>query len=141
VDTVSDDRGQAVVLAVVLIAIAAVVIVGLRAQQDRVFALERTRRAGEAAAEAATTSVADAYTAALRDAIARRRPLDISRVLSADGTRDAAREAADQVSLVNGGAVIGDVALRCGEGRVEITVFMSGASYRAGFPAGECSRR
>jgi len=138
---VSHDRGQAVVLAVFLIAIAAVVIVGLRAQQDHVFALERTRRAGEAAAEAATTAVADAYAAALRDAIVRRRALDISLVLSAEGTREAARGAAAEASLVNGGTEIGDVALRCGEGRVEITVVMSGASYRAGFPAGECSRR
>jgi hypothetical protein len=141
VDAVSDDRGQAVVLTVFLIAIAAIVIVGLRAQQDHVFALERTRRAGEAAAEAATTAVADAYVVASREASARRLPLDVSRVLSAEGTRDAARGAADEASRVNGGAEIGDVALRCGEGRVEITVLMSGASYRAGFPAGECSRR
>jgi len=140
VDAVSEERGQAVVLAVFLIAIAAVVIAGLRAQQDHVFAIERTRRAGEAAAEAATTAVADAYTAALRLAILERRPMDIGAVLASGATRAAATSAASEASVVNGGTSIGDVAFRCANGRVEVSVLLAESSYRAGFAAGECSR-
>ena len=140
-DAVRDERGQAVLLAVFLIAIAAVVIAGLQLQQERVFGIERTRRAGEAAAEAATTAVADAYTAELRAAILKKRAMDIGHVVGSATTRDAARAAAFEASVINGGGAIDDVALRCGEGKVEITVMISGASYRAGFPAGECSRR
>jgi hypothetical protein len=140
-DAVRDERGQAVLLAVFLIAIAAVVIVGLHLQQDRAFALERSRRAGEAAAEAATTAVADAYTAALGEAIVTKRAMDIGRVIGSDATRLAARAAAAEASAVNGGGAIDDVGLRCADNRVEVVVTISGASYRAGFPAGECSRR
>jgi hypothetical protein len=141
VDAVNGDRGQAVVLAAFVIAIAAAVIVGLQLQQHRAFALERARRAGEAAAEAATTAVADSYTSALREAILTKRPMDIDRVLGSDVTRDAARGAAAEASTANGGGDIDDVAARCAGGKVEITVLIAGASYRAGFPASECSRR
>jgi hypothetical protein len=139
-DAVNGDRGQAVVFAALVMAIAAAVIVGLQLQQDRAFVLERARRAGEAAAEAATTAVADAYTSALREAILTKHPMDIGRVLSSDATRDAAQAAAAEASAANGGRDIDDVAARCADGKVEITVLIAGASYRAGFPATECSR-
>jgi membrane glycosyltransferase len=139
-DAVRDDRGQAVVLAVFVIAIAATVVVGLRMQQDRAFAIERSRRAGEAAAEAATTAVADSYTAALREAVASKRPMDIGRLIGSNSTRDAARAAASEASSANGGGAIDDVMLGCAGARVEVTILASGASYRAGFPASECSR-
>jgi len=139
VDTVIDDRGQAAVLAVFLIAIAAVVIVGLRSAQDRVFVIERSRRAGEAAAEAATSAVADEYTAELRRAAPGHAP-DPLGALQARSTREGALSAAREASAVNGGGEIADVTVRCGDGRVEVAVIMSGASYRAGFPASECSR-
>ena len=140
-DAVKGDRGQAVVLAALVIAIAAAVIVGLQLQQDRAFVLERARRAGEAAAEAATTAVADAYTSALREAILVKRPMDIGRVLGSNATRDAARGAAVEASAANGGGDVDDIAARCADGKVEVTVIIAGASYRAGFPASECSRR
>jgi hypothetical protein len=140
-DSVKGDRGQAVVLAAFVIAIAAAVIVGLQLQQDRAFVLERARRAGEAAAEAATTAVADAYTSALREAILTKRPMEIARVLGSESTRDAARGAAAEASTANAGGEIDDITARCVDGKVEITVQIAGASYRAGFPASECSRR
>ena len=140
-DAVRDDRGQAVLLAAFVIAIAAAVLIGLQLQQARAFALERSRRAGEAAAEAATTAVADAYAAALREAVAKKRVMDIGRVIGSAATNDAARAAAAEASAANGGSAIDDVTLRCADRRVEVTILSSGASYRAGFPAGECSRR
>ena len=140
-DSMTDERGQAAILAAFVIAIAATVIVGLRLQQDRAFMLERARRAGEAAAEAATSAVADAYTSALREAILTKRPMDIGRVLGSPATRDAGRAAAAEASMANGGGEIDDIAARCADGKVEIAIVIAGASYRAGFPASECSRR
>src|SRR5438093_860358 len=111
------------------------------AEAARACAPERSRRAGEAAAEAATTAVADAYAAALREAVAKKRVMDIGRVIGSAATNDAARAAAAEASAANGGSAIDDVTLRCADRRVEVTILSSGASYRAGFLAGECSRR
>ena len=59
------ERGQALVIAAVLIGIGALAIVGLRVVQDRVLANALAQDAGEAAVEAAAAAVADAYVARL----------------------------------------------------------------------------
>jgi hypothetical protein len=73
VDAVShDDRGQALLIAVVAMAVAAVAIAGLLGAQERLIDEVRERRDGEGAAAAAGTAVADAhlaYVRALRDAL------------------------------------------------------------------------
>jgi len=58
---VSDERGQAVLVAVLALAIAATAVIGLRAAQERIVAAARAQRAGEAAVEAAAQAVADFY--------------------------------------------------------------------------------
>ncbi|HEU5288248.1 MAG TPA: hypothetical protein VFV20_07590 [Candidatus Limnocylindria bacterium] len=138
----SDDRGQAAILAVCLIAIAAAVMGGLRVAQTALLARAVERRAGEAAVEAATAVVADAYAAEVR---ARRSPSGASRdVASVVGdaiTREAARAGASDMSVRNGGESVSDVAVACDAGAVTVTIELRGTLYRASFEAPECSRR
>lgn len=139
----SDDRGQALVVAVLGLAIAAAVIAGLRLTQDAIFARARTTRAAEAAVEAATAVVADAYVAELRRvalAVPRRDP-DIPGALGAPGVRDAARAVASDLSLRNGGAVVDDIGISCGDRGIDVTIVVAGVRYRAGFRADECFQR
>lgn len=62
----SADRGQALVLAAVLLALAAVALVGLRLVSDRILEIARDDRAGEAAVAAAGAAVADLQVARAR---------------------------------------------------------------------------
>ncbi len=144
-DTVRDERGQALVLAVLMLAIAAVAISGLRVAQEQIFVAARERRAGEAAVEAATAVIADAYTAELRrvaSSTAAPRPTpDALRAMTDAGVREAARAAATQMSLLNGGPLIGDTSVRCAAGLVDVSLTISGRLYRAGFSGPQCSQR
>ena len=144
-DTLSDDRGQAVVVAVMFLALAAVAIGGLRLAQEHFLAAAREHRAGEAAAEAATAVVADAYVAELRRVAASTASPpptpDVVSAVSAPGTREGARVAATDLSLRNGGETISEVVVRCVGGSVDIALMLRGRRYRAGFAAPECSQR
>ena len=144
-DTVRDERGQALVLAVLMLAIAAVAISGLRVAQEQIFAAAREHRAGEAAVEAATAVIADAYTAELRrvasSTTAPRPTPDALRAMADAGVRETARAAATQMSLLNGGPLIGDTWVRCAAGLVDVSLTISGRLYRAGFSGPLCSQR
>lgn len=141
----NDDRGQALIVSVVVLAIAAVAIGGLRLAQDRILAAAREHRAGEAAAEAATAVVADAYAAELRrvaESSASPRPTaDAAGAVTAPRTRENARVAASDMSLQNGAASIDDLFVRCADAAADVTVVLHGRSYRAGFGAPLCSQR
>src|SRR5438552_19100447 len=78
-----DERGQAVLVAVLALAIAATAVIGLRAAQERIVAVARAQRAGEAAVEAAAQSVADLYAAhpaGARELVAVSHALDAARI-------------------------------------------------------------
>ena len=141
----TDERGQALIVAVLLLAVAAAAIGGLRVAQEQILTVAREHRAGEAAAEAATSVAADAYVAELRRVAASTatpRPTpDIAGALSTSGTRESAREAASDLSIRNGGAAISEVDLRCIGGNVDVALMLKGRIYRAGFAAAECSQR
>ena len=139
-DAVNDERGQALILAVLLLAIAAVAISGLRMTQERILAVAREHRAGEAAVEAATAVIADVYTAEVRR-VTSPGPTDIVRVVTAPGALEAARAAATEVSLLNGGPTIGGAAVRCAAGLIEVSLTISDRLYRAGFSGPLCSQR
>jgi hypothetical protein len=145
VDAVNDERGQALILAVLLIAIAAVAISGLRMAQEQILAVAREHRAGEAAVEAATAVIADAYSAELRRVAlssASPRPTpDVFRAVTDPNAREAARLAATDVSLMNGGSPIADTAVRCDAGLVDVSLTIHDRLYRAGFNVPLCSRR
>jgi hypothetical protein len=66
-DAVSGDRGQALVLTAAILGVAAVAIVGVRGASERLLDGVRDQRAGEAAAAAAGTAVADLIVARAAD--------------------------------------------------------------------------
>lgn len=135
-----DERGQAAILAVCLIAIAAVVMGGLRVAQTALLARAVERRAGEAAVEAATAVVADAYATEMRARLASADSRDITSVIGDATTREAARIGASDMSLRNGGESVSDLAVACDAGAVTVTIALRGTVYRASFGAPECSR-
>lgn len=141
-DEMSDDQGQALVIAVVFLAIAAAAIVGLRAAQDNIVAAGAQRRAGEAAVEAATAVIADAYVDELRRAATSSPSAapDIPRAVGDGRAIERARLAASELSMRNGGALVPGVYVRCDAGTVTVTLVLSSTTYRAGFRAAECFR-
>ena len=144
-DAVNDERGQALVVAVLMLAIAAVAISGLRIAQEQILAVAREHRAGEAAVEAATAIIADAYASELRRGTSpSASPLstpDVLRAVTDRSARDAARAAAAQVSELNGGPAVGEVTVRCAAGLVDVSLTISDRLYRAGFSGPLCSPR
>ncbi len=141
-DALNDDRGQALVMAVLLLAIGAVAITGLRASQEHVVAIARERRAGEAAVEAATAVFADAYAAEARAAASGVPTLsEVVGAISAARVREDARVAADSLSLLNGGGAVGEPSATCANGTVSVALIVAERRYRAGFAAPPCSPR
>jgi hypothetical protein len=136
VDAVNDDeRGQALIVVVLMLAVAAATLSGLRLAQDRILAEAHDRRAGEAAVEAATAVIADAYTVARFS-----RHEDIAAAISESSALDAARDAAQAMSSANGGGAVSDVSARCRARSIDVAITLTGRTYRAGFEA-SCSPR
>jgi hypothetical protein len=131
-DAVTEERGQAVIVAVLFLAVAAVALSGLRLAQERILAAAQARRAGEAAVEAATAVIADAYSA--RDAAS-----DTAIAVADPRALEMARQAAAAISLANGGAAPELPVVRCAANGIDVSIFVAGHTYRAGFVA-SCSR-
>ena len=129
-DSVRDDRGQAIVVAVLALAIAAIAVIGLRAAQERIVAVTRAQRAGEAAVEAAAQSVADRYAA---------HPAAARELVSDSGVLDAARVAAEELARENNAGGVEQLQLVCAGRRIEARLVLNGYSHHAGFSAPECS--
>ncbi len=130
-DALTDDRGQALIVAVLALGIAAVAIVGLRDAQDRILADVRELRAGEAAVEAAAAQVSDdvfALGGSLEDedGEARRRVRagptrqELERLLADPLLADRARSAADAIAAANGAVGSGDIEIRVAGNDVEV---------------------
>ncbi|HUG05758.1 MAG TPA: hypothetical protein VMQ78_04400 [Candidatus Limnocylindria bacterium] len=142
----SGERGQALVVAALLMGIGALAIVGLRSAQDRVLATAREQNTGEAAVEAAAAAVADVYVARLDSLRARafelpRPTLDVAGMLTDPATREAARAAAAEAAAHNGGMFDGAVEVRCAGTTIEIELTHAGRRHRAALPADTCSQR
>lgn len=142
----NEDRGQALVIAALLIGIGALAIVGLRVVQDRVLAGALAQDAGEAAVEAAAAAVADAYVAhldALREHVfdVPRPTADVVGLLARPATREAARVAAAEAAALNGAVFDGVVEARCVGRTIEIELHHAGRLHRAALQADACSRR
>jgi len=104
VDAVNGERGQALVIAALLIGIGALAIVGLRTVQERVLANALAQDTGEAAVEAAAAAVADAYAGHLDSVRAHvfdvpRPTVDVVALLASPATREAARAVAAEMRL------------------------------------------
>ncbi len=125
------DRGQALVLAVLALALAATTIVGLQAAQDRILLDARERRAGEAAVEAAGTALADALlgsTGSLEELVAD--PLVIER----------AEAAANSLSAANGGLPVHDLTIGVGTQTLDVSLRMGAHLHRASIGTACCPR-
>jgi hypothetical protein len=143
-DAVSDERGQAFVIAAILIGIGALAIVGLRVVQDRVLENARAQDAGEAAVEAAAAAVADRYVAHLDSLRARafdipRPTADVVGMLADAATREAARAAAAEAAARDGAIFDGPVDLRCVGRTIEIELRHADRVHRAALQADACS--
>lgn len=142
----SDERGQALVIAAVLIGIGAIAIVGLRLAQERVLASALAQDAGEAAVEAAAAVVADAYIAHLDSLRARAfevpRPTpDVPGMLANPATREAARAAAAEAAGASGAVFDGAIEARCIGSAIEVELHHAGRLHRAAVDADACSPR
>lgn len=140
------ERGQALLIAALLIGIGAMAIVGLRVVQDRVLASAQTRSAGEAAVEAAAAAIADAYIAELDSLRARafdvpRPRLDLAGLLTHPATLEAARAAASEAAARNGDMFDGAVEARCAGTAIEVALSHAGRLHRAALPVETCSPR
>jgi len=141
----NDQRGQALVIAAVLIGIGALAIVGLRVVQDRVLANALAQDVGEAAVEAAAAAVGDAYVAELASLRAHafdspRPTLDVARVLADPATRESARAAAAEAAARKGASFDGAVDVRCVGRTIEIELDHAGRLHRAALSADACSQ-
>ncbi|MEP6693573.1 MAG: hypothetical protein ABJB39_02915 [Chloroflexota bacterium] len=141
-----DQRGQALVVAAILIGIGALAIVGLRTVQDRVLANAAAQDAGEAAVEAAAAVVADRYIAQVDRLRAHafdvpRPTADVVGLLADPATREAARAAAAEATARNGEIFEGTVEARCSGKTIEIELHHAGRLHRAALPVDACSPR
>ena len=141
-----DERGQALVIAAILIGIGALAIVGLRAVQDRMLENASTQDAGEAAVEAAAAVVADAYVARVETVRAHafdvpRPSVDMVGVLADPETRESARAAATDIAARNGAVFDGAIEARCVGATIEIELHHAGRLHRAAVQADACSPR
>lgn len=141
-----DNAGQALVLAVLALGIAAATVVGLRAAQDRILSDAHERRAGEAAVEAAGAAVADAqveFLASLRDETGRARSLPSRPELEAFVADllvvARAHAAANKLALANGSAQPSDVSITAGVRSIEIGLVLGSHRQRASID-GRCCR-
>ena len=141
-----DERGQALVIAAILIGIGALAIVGLRAVQDRMLENAAAQDAGEAAVEAAAAVVADGYVARVDSVRAHafdvpRPTVDIAGLLADPAMRESARAAAADVAARNGGVFDGAIEARCVGATIEIELHHAGRLHRAAVQADACSPR
>lgn len=125
------DRGQALVFAALLLAIAAVAVVGLHAASQRILDAVRTDRAGEAAAAAAGVAVAD-----LQLARARSLGHELDRAETSDFVADpvvteAARAAAIRLARLHERADPSDVRVIAIGFEVEVHVTLGGRTHIA----------
>ena len=131
-DAVSGERGQALVLAVLALGLAAATIVGLQAAQDRILEDVHDRRAGEAAVEAAGAALADALVeraGSVGDAFAAD-PLVVER----------SRAAADRLSAANGGGPVRDLTITVGTRTLEVRLTVGAHRQRAAVGTTCCRR-
>lgn len=140
-----DDAGQALVIAVLGIGIAAAAIVGLREAQERVLADAHSRRAGEAAVEAAGAVLADAQVAllsGLRDdrglhrVVARR--ADITALVADPAVAAAALGAAQELATLNRAGPPTDLVIRDAGAALEVTLTLDRRPQRVSIGAACC---
>ena len=141
------ERGQALVLAVLALALAAITIVGLREAQDRILADARERRAGEAAVEAAGAALADSqvdFVASLRDELGGRRTVpslaELTAFVADPLVLERSRAAAAELAAANGGAAVSALEITAGQRSLDIGLTVGAHRQRAAIGTACCRR-
>ncbi len=134
-DPVTSERGQALVLSAVLLGLAAFAVVGVLGVSGRLLDDVRDDRAGEAAAAAAGTAVAD-----LQFARGRTLGRDLDRAetaafVSEPGVTAAARDAALSLARLHGRPDPSEVIVQAFGLEVEVHVTLAGRPHIALLPA------
>lgn len=144
-DTLTGERGQALVLVVLVLGLAAITIVGLREAQDRILSDARDRRAGEAAIEAAGAALADAqldFLASLQDELgtARRAPTraELDAFVADPLIVERSRAAAAELSAANGGGPVRGLEIIAGPRIIELDLVVGGHRQRASIVTACC---
>jgi len=130
-------RGQALVFAVLALAIGAAAVAGLRSAQDRLLQWVRDDRAGEAAVQAAGTIVADAQLASVRPGSG----AEHATFSVPPSVQDDALRAATALSAANGGGVPASLSVRDAGERMEITLQLGSRSHRVSVDKIPCCPR
>lgn len=145
VNAFSDDRGQALVVAVLGVAIAAATIVGLRDAQERILSAAHARRAGEAAVQAAGAALADAQAAliaGLRDGSGRPQQIarrsEIAALVSDPTVADAALGAARELAAENRAGIPTDLRISDAGRTLEVTLTLGRQRHRAAIASACC---
>ncbi|HEY8656473.1 MAG TPA: hypothetical protein VIN34_07050 [Candidatus Limnocylindria bacterium] len=143
----ADDGGQALLIAVLGIGIAAAAIVGLRDAQERILSDAHARRAAEAAAEAAGAALADAQVAlilGLRDASGRPRSLarrtEITALVADPAVAEAALGAAREIAAENRAGAPTDLSIRDAGPAIEVILTVDRHRQRVAIGAACCHR-
>lgn len=129
-----DEQGQALIIAVFALAIAATAVIGLRAAQARLLTGAGDESAGEAAVEAAASVYADAAFARHRGGPSRDPGLADPAVV------DAARAAAMDAARANGRDAPVEPHATVGAGVIDVELRLAGRRYRADVPVTCCPR-
>jgi hypothetical protein len=125
------DRGQSLVVAALLLAVAALAVTLLLGAQDRLVSAVRDQRTGEAAVAAAGSAVADLQFARVR---ATGRPLTIGEIeaFAAEASvLEAARVAARRIADAHGDTRLLDVVIRAFGSEIEVHLELGGRTHIA----------
>jgi hypothetical protein len=125
------ERGQSLVVAALLLAIAALAVTFLLGAQDRLVSAVRDQRTGEAAVAAAGSAVADLQIARVRAA---GRPLTIGEIeaFAAEApVLEAARAAALRIADAHGDARTIDLVIRSFGSEIEVHLALGGRTHIA----------
>ena len=130
-DTVTEDHGQALVFAVLLLGVAAAVIVGLLDVQQRILSDVRDQRAGEAAVAAAGRVVADSLFARTGRGTQHLTQDATARLAGDPEVIDAARLAAASMASENGRSDPTEVTVHAYGYEIEVHLTLAGRRHIA----------
>jgi hypothetical protein len=128
---------------VLVLAIGALAIVGVRAAGDVVLAKSHLERSAAGASQAAAAELAELYVEwqQARDGDDPRGQRPLAQVMADPATIERARAAADRVALANRAERISDIQIACEPRGVVVTVHLGAQGAQADFRATECSPR
>jgi hypothetical protein len=131
VDSLSDESGQALVFAILILGVSAAVVVGLRDVQERILDGVRDDRAGEAAVAAAGKVVADAVHARTRGGAQHLSVAATTEFAALPEVVESARSAAIVIARANGRPDPTEVSVHAYGYEIEVHLTLAGRRHIA----------